>query len=650
MSAVKPGIVTSILLCIFLSLPMKGAAANDSVNAVKADRNLGFVDLTPYLELFRTKDKNLDIHTLVDNPLIRFTPVTDKYLNLAYSNDRIWLKFNIQNTSDKPIDLFVESGFSRLDFVSLHFQNDHGKWQTLKGGDRFPFEQRPLKTQQLLFPITAPAHSLQTFYIDVQSSSSLHIPLYITSAQSLIEISEQRYWADGLFYGICLMAILVGISATLIFKQRLFLYYFFQVASFTLAIMSLDGSGFSLWPNALEFQEISVVVFQCLTGIFVTLFARSYLHLKKAFPRADLVNRLFIGYAVLALISSPWLPYVVASFSIIVVESIMVVWILAQAIARAFQKYKPAYIFVAAWTLCVSVIVFVTFANLGISHNYSNTTYGLKIAFATQCIILLMGMAYRLHLYNKQQERIRQAALVARTENKAKNELLAKVSHEIRTPLNGIMGVVDLLSETGLNKSQLEHIATIQYSGNALLQILNDILDHSKIRSGKLQLEYMEYSPREVVIKVVDMFTPLASQKNLEFIDFFDERVPGKAWGDPSRLRQVLINLISNAIKFTHSGTVQMRVRLNADINHPQKQTLRFEIEDTGPGIAGEMENKLFNSFTQGDSSVSREHGGSGLGLSISRQLIELMGGEIGFKNLKTGSLFWFSLPVQKQS
>ncbi|KEQ12237.1 hypothetical protein GZ78_27815 [Endozoicomonas numazuensis] len=650
MTAVKPGIVTSFLFCIFLSLFIEGATANGSIKAVKADRSLEFIDLTPYLELFRTKDKNLDVHTLVDNPLIRFSPVTEKYINLAYSNDRIWLKFNVRNESNKTIDLFVESGFSRLDFVSLHFKNDNDKWQTLSSGDRFPFEQRPLDTQQLLFPITVPAHSLQTYYIDIQSSSSLHIPLYLTSAQTLIEISEQRYWADGLFYGICLMAILVGISATLIFKQRLFLYYFLQVASVTLAIMSLDGSGFSLWPNALEFQEISVVVFQCLAGIFITLFARSYLHLKKAFPKADLVNRLFIGYAIFALISSPWLPYVIASFSIIVVESIMVVWILAQAITRAFQKYKPAYIFIAAWTLFVSAILFVTVANLGISHNYSSSTYGLKIAFAAQCIILLMGMAYRLHLYNKQQERIRQAALVARTEIKAKNELLAKVSHEIRTPLNGIMGVVDLLSETGLNKSQLDHIATIQYSGNALLQILNDILDHSKIRSGKLHIEHMEYSPREVATKVIEIFTPLANQKHLEFIDFFDERVPDKAWGDPSRLRQVLINLISNAIKFTHSGTVQLRVRFNTDINHTQRQTLQFEIEDTGPGIAGEIENKLFESFTQGAPSVSREHGGSGLGLSISRQLIELMGGEIGFKSLKTGSLFWFSLPVQKQS
>ncbi len=650
MSAVKPGIITSLLLCLILSLFIERAAASVSLKAVEAQRNLEFVDLTPYLELFRTKDKNLDIHTLVDNPLIHFTPVTDQYINLAYSNDHIWLKFNVKNDTEKAVDLFVESGFSRLDFVSLHFKNDLGKWQTLSGGDRYPFAQRPLDTQQLLFPITVPAKSEQTYYIDIQSSSSLHIPLFITSAQTLIEIAEQRYWADGLFYGICLMAFLVGISATLIFKQRLFVFYFLQVITVTLAIMSLDGSGFSLWPNALEFQEISVVFFQCLAGIFITLFARSYLHLKKAFPRADLINRIFIGYAVLVLISAPWLPYVAASFAIIVAESIMVVWILVQAISRAFQRYKPAYIFIAAWTLFVSVILFVTVANLGISHNYSNSTYGLKIAFANQCIILMMGMAYRLHLYNKQQERIRQAALVARTENKAKNELLAKVSHEIRTPLNGIMGVVDLLSETGLNKSQLEHIATVQYSGNALLQILNDILDHSKISSGKLQLEYMEYSPREVVIKVVDIFTPLASQKNLEFIDFFDERAPDTAWGDPSRLRQVLINLISNAIKFTAEGTVQMRVRLNTDINNAQNQTLRFEIEDNGPGIAEELESKLFDSFTQGSSSVSREHGGSGLGLSISRQLIELMGGEIGFKNLKTGSLFWFSLPVQKQS
>ena len=209
--------------------------------------------------------------------------------------------------------------------------------------------------------------------------------------------------------------------------------------------------------------------------------------------------------------------------------------------------------------------------------------------------------------------------------------------------LNGIMGVVDLLSGTGLNKSQMEYIATIQYSGNSLLQILNDILDHSKISSGRLHLENIEYSPKEVAEKVIEIFTPLARQKNLEFLDFFDDRLPESIWGDPSRLRQILINLISNAIKFTETGTIQLRCRLEPET---QQNKLIFEIEDTGSGINPDIEHKLFDSYIQGSSSISRQHGGSGLGLSISRQLIELMGGEIGFRNTRTGSLFWISLPT----
>ena len=360
---------------------MESGAIFASEKVIEANRNLDFAPLTPYLDIYRTKDRNLDINTLIDNPLISFTPITEKYLNLAYSNDRIWLRFSIKNTTSQPIDLFIESGFSRLDFVSLHFKDDTGKWQTISGGDRFPFNQRPFKTQQLLFPVTASANTTETFYIDVQSSSSLHIPLFITGARSLIEVSESRYQTDGMFYGISLMAILVGIFATLIFRQKLFLFYFLQVTTVTLSIMSLDGSGFTLWPNSLKFQEFSVVIFQCLAGIFITLFARSYLHLKKAFPKADLINRFFIGYAILALLSAPLLPYVVASFSIIIVESVMVLWIFAQALTRAIQRYKPAYIFLAAWALSLSVILYVTASNLGLSHNFSKFNVRTQAGF-----------------------------------------------------------------------------------------------------------------------------------------------------------------------------------------------------------------------------------------------------------------------------
>ncbi|MRI34343.1 hypothetical protein EOPP23_15245 [Endozoicomonas sp. OPT23] len=606
---------------------------------IQTSPTMPFTALNPFLEIFRTPDKKLDVQTLADNPLVKFEKVDSSNLNLAYSDDRIWLRFTAHNPDDSDLELFVESAFTRLDYVNLHYLNSNNEWVILSGGDRRPYSERPLDSQRLLFPIKLPANSTNTFYIDIHSTSSLHIPLFITSSQAMLETSEQRYKLDGLFYGISLMVILTSLFVSILVKKKLFYYYFLSVLAMTLSIMALDGSGYAFWPNAIKFQEISIVIFQCLNSIFTTLFARKYLDLKRAFPKADLINRFFIGYCLIALIASPFLPYVIASFSIIIAESLAILWICGQATVRAFQRYKPAYIFLTAWMFSFTIIAFVAAANLGISHNYSNSTYALKIAFAFQFVIMLAGLGYQIHLFRVNKEAAERAAIVARTENNAKNELLAKVSHEIRTPLNGILGIVELLSQSNLNKTQLEQVKTIQFSGKSLLQILNDILDHTRLDSGNLKLHSIDFSPEKTATKVVDIFTPLAQQKNIEFIYFFDPKLPESISGDPARLRQILTNLLSNAIKFTQSGTVQLRVKPDPDLS---SRHILFEIEDSGPGISEELRETLFDRFTQGEHLHAT---GSGLGLNISRQLAALMNGEIGYKNTQNGTLFWLALP-----
>ncbi len=607
--------------------------------ALQVGSETPFTSLNPYLEIYRTPDKKLDIQTLADNPLIEFKKVETDNINLAYSDDRIWLRFTASNLNHSDIELFVESVFTRLDYVNLHYQDQSGHWISQHGGDRLPYSERPLDRQKLLFPIKLPAGTTNTFYIDIHSSSSLHIPLFITSARAMLETSEFRYKLDGLFYGISSMVMLISLFVSLLVRKKLFCYYFISVLAMTLSLMALDGSGYALWPNAIKFQEVSIVIFQCLNCIFTTLFARKYLLLHRAFPKADLINRFFIVYCFVAMIASPFLPYFMASFSIIIAESLAILWICGQAAVRAHQGHKPAYIFLTAWLFLFAIIGFVAAANLGLSHNYINSIYGLKVAFSFQFVIMLAGLGYQIHLFRLKKEAAEMTAIIAKTEITAKNELLAKVSHEIRTPLNGILGIVELLHHSSLNKIQQEQVNTIHYSGKALSQILNDILDHTRLGSGKLTLQSINYSPEQAAEKVVDIFTPLAQQKNLEFFYFFDAKLPESICGDPARLRQILTNLLSNAIKFTSSGTVQMRVKIDPDLS---VRSILFEVEDSGPGIDQELTETLFDRFTQGN---TMQASGSGLGLNIAKQLAELMGGEIGYKNTQRGALFWLALP-----
>src|SRR5208282_4566869 len=225
----------------------------------------------------------------------------------------------------------------------------------------------------------------------------------------------------------------------------------------------------------------------------------------------------------------------------------------------------------------------------------------------------------------------------------AKSEFLARMSHEIRTPMNGVMGMSELLQSTELSARQRRLAETITRSAAGLLEILNDILDFSKIEAGKLELEHIEFALREIIEETIEILVLRARSKGLELRCEIEPAVPAAVRGDPVRLRQVLINLAGNAIKFTESGEVVVRVAaLDAD------GRLRFEVSDTGIGIAAEAQSQIFSAFTQADSFTTRKYGGTGLGLAICRQLVSLMGGEIGVRSAPNrGSTFWFEVGLE---
>ena len=627
------------LMLLAVTLCLLSGQARSTVVLDSPQFNLSVL---PQLSYFEDESSVYTPDSFLDPSLIQqFTPARTSILRFGFTRSTLWLRMQIDNRQNQSKNALLYLTRPNVGLVRVYQFTPDGPRLLGEAGSMTRDIYARLRHRAPVITLPLPDTGLYEYLIEMRADHYLNFSLHLANPAQFYQEQHQQQIIAGLGAGIVVVLFLQGML--LFLRQRDLNALNFSAYAISVLFYLGAATGYLgyLWVPVTNLQtrlDALAMMLLCATGL---QFGRTLLETRVHRRHLDALLRLTLGIIALTLLGAIALPPPLVIQAAMAIAMIAIPLTLYTVVVRAMDGS------VAARYLIPSRLLILLIGGISAQAVYGQLALGLEttwlilVALFLDILLAKLALEHCQRRQGLQAEQQRQRMAILEAERRAKTEFLAQISHEIRTPMNGIRGMAELLEDTPLSHSQEDFVRTISASGNHLLKILDDILDYSKIETGKMTLDITSFDLGLMLGECVEMFKAHTSEKNLELITHIQNDVPFQVKGDPTRIRQVLANLISNAIKFTDHGEVV--IEITRDPEHSPRH-VKFTVTDTGIGMSRDQLQQLFDSRRDHLDELQYH----GLGLSISRQLVRMMHGDMGAQSqLNKGSTFWFSIPLE---
>lgn len=552
-----------------------------------------------------------------------------------------WFRVDVAKSPGDTRALLLEAAFPKTDLLDVWLVHADGRVASWHTGEARPFDSRALPLPRFVFPLPLAPGEQASLFLRVESSTVVILPLTVYDQHAYLAASGSvRGWL-GLFYGLVLGVI--AYNAFLFRTTRDPAFFHYTVAS-VLAVgyfASVDGYVSMLLPDAPGVAQRVLFIAGSLSVTFTLLFARLFLALSRVAPRLDRAMLVVAGAAAVATLLVPVVPLLVALGYTIGLSLAMAVLMGAAGVVSLRAGFRPARWFVLAIGVHFVVLLLVSAGATGIDPDlFATADLAHRVGFVLNLLCFTLALGERIQLTEQQRRQAEEAAFAAEAQVRARNDFLSRMSHELRTPMTGVLGMAELLDHTDLAPQQRRYLSTLRYSGEMLLHLINDVLDHARLEAGRLQLRQEGFDLLRLVDECRLLFEQQPRDNGVTLRIDLGDALPRVVVGDVQRLRQMLVNLLAVAFRATSRGAVVLRVRR---LDRPG--WVRFEVEDAGGAPAANELVQLFEPMPPAGQPGNRRLAG-GLGLGTCRRLAVLMGGTVDAVAGGDGAVFRLDLPL----